>query len=133
MRTTGILHPGLSRLIVEAGHTDMIVVTDAGLPIPPECERIDLALRPGQPAFLDVLDAVLAEFVVEGAIVAQETAQANPEVFAALQERLEKLGVEIELVPHDSFKARARSARGFVRTGEFTPFANVILQAGVPY
>ncbi|MBN9177517.1 MAG: D-ribose pyranase [Microbacterium sp.] len=134
MRTgSGILHPALTRVIAEAGHTDLVVVTDAGLPIPPGSERIELALRPGLPGFVDVLDAILAEMSVEGATVAEETAAENPELFEALRERLASIGVEPVLVPHLEFKQLSRGARAFVRTGEFTPFANVILHAGVPY
>ena len=106
-KTSTTINPALSRVISETGHTDLIVVTDAGLPIPPGSERIDLAYRPGAPAFLDVLDTVLAELVVEGATVSA--------------------------VPHVEFKQRTRAARAFVRSGEFTPYANVILHAGVAY
>ena len=63
-RTSTTINPQLSRIISETGHTDLVVVTDAGLPIPPASERVDLAYRPGAPAFLDVLDTVLAELVV---------------------------------------------------------------------
>lgn len=132
-RTPTIINPALSRVISETGHTDLIVVTDAGLPIPPGSERIDLAYRPGAPAFLDVLDTVLAELSVEGATVSQEVAECSPHVLAALHERLGVLGVEIELVPHLGFKRLSRDARAFVRSGEFTPYANVILHAGVVY
>lgn len=130
-KTTTTINPALSRVISETGHTDLIVVTDAGLPIPPGSERIDLAYRPGAPAFLDVLDTVLAELVVEGATVSAEVAEISPQVLEALRERLP--GIEIELVPHEEFKRRTHSARAFVRSGEFTPYANVILHAGVAY
>jgi D-ribose pyranase len=132
-RTATTINPQLSRVISETGHTDGIVVTDAGLPIPPGSERIDLAYRPGAPAFLDVLDTVLAEMVIEGATVSSEIAESSPEMLAALRERLEPLGVEIVFVPHVEFKELTRSARAFVRSGEFTPYANVILTAGVAY
>ena len=134
MRSTATtINPQLSRIISETGHTDLIVVTDAGLPIPLGCERVDLAYRPGAPAFLDVLDTVLAELVIEGATVSAEVADANPEVLAALHQRLDALGVRIELVPHVEFKKLSRGARAFVRSGEYTPYANVILHAGVAY
>jgi D-ribose pyranase len=132
MRSTNTtINPQLSRVISETGHTDLIVVTDAGLPIPPGSERIDLAYRPGSPAFLDVLDTVLAELVVEGATVSTEIEEHSPELLAALRERLAPLS--IELVPHDEFKVRTRAARAFVRSGEYTAYANVILRAGVAY
>lgn len=130
-KTDTTINPALSRVISETGHTDLLVVTDAGLPIPQGSERIDLAYRPGAPAFLDVLDTVLAELVVEGAVVSAEVAEVSPDILAALRERLP--GIDIELVPHTAFKQRTRSARAFVRSGEFTPYANVILQAGVAY
>ena len=130
-KTSTTINPALSRVISETGHTDRIVVTDAGLPIPPGSERIDLAYRPGDPAFFDVLDTVLAEMVVEGATVSAEVAEQSPEVLTGLRERLP--GIEIELVPHVEFKKQTQTARAFVRSGEFTPYANVILHAGVAY
>ncbi len=134
MRSTNTtLNPQLSRVISETGHTDLIVVTDAGLPIPAGAERIDLAYRPGAPAFLDVLDTVLAELVVEGATVAAEVVEKSPEMYAELQRRCAELGIEITLIPHVEFKAMTRHARAFVRSGELTSYANIILQAGVTY
>ncbi len=130
-RTT--INPALSRVISETGHTDLIVVTDAGLPIPPTSERIDLAYRPGAPTFLDVLDTVLAELVVEGVTVSAEVAEQSPQLLAALRQRFNGAGFEIELVPHEEFKRRTHKARAFVRSGEYTPYANVILRAGVAY
>jgi D-ribose pyranase len=130
-KTSTTINPALSRIISETGHTDQIVVTDAGLPIPPGSERVDLAYRPGAPAFLDVLDTVLAELVVEGATVSSEVADVSPHILQALRDRLP--GIEMELVPHTEFKQRTRSARAFVRSGEYTPYANVILHAGVAY
>lgn len=134
MRSTSTtINPALSRVISETGHTDLIVVTDAGLPIPPGSERIDLAYRPGAPAFFDVLDTVLAELVVEGATVSAEVAEHSPEVLAGLRQRFAGKGFEIEMIPHVEFKKRTHGARAFVRSGEFTPYANVILHAGVAY
>lgn len=130
-KTHTTINPALSRVISETGHTDLIVVTDAGLPIPPGAERIDLAYRPGAPEFFDVLDTVLAEMVVEGATVSAEVAETSPHVLEKLRDRLP--GIEIELVPHVEFKSRTQRARAFVRSGEFTPYANVILHAGVAY
>lgn len=132
-KTSTTINPALSRVISETGHTDLVVVTDAGLPIPPTSERIDLAYRPGAPAFFDVLDTVLAEMVVEGATVSAEVAEKSPEVLAALRERFAGMGFEIELIPHMEFKKLSQGARAFVRSGEFTPYANVILHAGVAY
>ena len=131
MKKTGLLNSDVSMAIAQMGHLDTLVVADAGLPTPVGAWRIDLALRPGVPAFLDVVDAILSELHIERAIVAAELAQVSPQLWDALQGRLG--GVVIEQVPHDEFKRRSASARAIVRSGEFTPYANVILVSGVVF
>ena len=134
MRSNGAtLNAQLSRVISETGHTDWIVVTDAGLPTPRGVERIDLAYRPGAPAFLDVLDTVLSELVVEGATVSQEVAEASPKMCAELLRRFDELGVPVDFVTHEEFKRQTEHAKAAVRSGEFTAYANVLLRAGVAY
>ena len=134
MRNNGAtLNAQLSRVISEMGHTEQIVVTDAGLPIPAGVERVDLALRAGTPGFLDVLDTVLAELAIEGAVASEEIAQASPDMLAALEDRLISRGVILQLIPHEEFKKRTVGSRAAVRSGEFTSYANVILIAGVAY
>ncbi len=138
MKRGTLLHPQLSRAIASLGHGDLLVIADAGLPIPAGPERIDLAFAPGKPAFLEVLDAVLAELEVERATVAAELGTAAPPAFAdQVRGRLLALPkvarTSIEVVPHDELKRRSAAARAVVRTGEFTPYANVILSAGVVF
>jgi D-ribose pyranase len=134
VRTTeGIIHPQLSRVMTEFGHTDGLVIADAGLPIPAAVERVDLAFTPGTPAFLDVLDAILNEFVVERAIGSAEMHAESPEMLAALRERLATAGVELELVSHADFKSATHEARAVVRTGEYTPYSNVLLYSAAPF
>lgn len=132
-KNSGTLNSQLSRVFSELGHTDKVVVTDAGLPIPKHVERVDLALAEGVTSFLQVLDQTLAEIAVEGAVAPAEIAQHSPQMHAALRERLDRLGVELSLVPHVEFKRLVGEARAAVRSGEFTPYANVILTCGVVY
>lgn len=131
MKKYGILHPELSRILASLGHMDAIVVADAGLPIPDGPARIDLAFAPGLPTFVSVLHAVVDEIVVEGAMVASEMAEVSPE----LREEVVGIlaGVPLEAVPHAEFKTLTERARAVVRTGEFTPYANVLLRAGVAF
>jgi D-ribose pyranase len=131
MKRTALLNQPLSTVIAGLGHLDMLCLADAGLPIPPETQRIDLAVSAGLPAFQDVLKVTLSEMKVERAIVAAEIVDCNPRVYASLRELLGD--VPIDLVPHTEFKTRTRSARAVVRTGEFSPYANVILVAGVVF
>lgn len=129
----GTLNAQLSRVVSELGHTDQVVVTDAGLPIPPGVERVDLALRQGVPTFLEVLDQVLLEVEVEAAVAPAEIAEHSPTALEELRQRLAALDVELRLVPHAEFKKLTTSARAAVRSGEFTPYANVLLTCGVVY
>ena len=131
MKKTGLLNQPLSEVIAGLGHTDTLVIADAGLPIPAETRRIDLALVEGIPSFLDTLSAVLREMQVERVIVAEEMLDVSPGTYAAIVELLG--GVPVETVTHLVFKEQTRSARAVVRTGEFTPYANVILVAGVVF
>lgn len=132
MKKEGILHPQLNKLIAETGHTDRIVVTDAGLPIPEEVNtRIDFALKKGSIAFLELLDTVLEELSVEKVIMAEELIKVSPKMHEKILESFAH--VEIEYVPHIEFKEQTKKTRGLVRSGEFTPYANVILVGGVVY
>jgi D-ribose pyranase len=131
MKKTGILNKDISEVVASLGHQDTLVIADAGLPIPAEIRRIDLALTEGIPGFLDTLRVVLTEMQVERAIVADEIIEASPDVYQALKELLGE--VPIETVTHLIFKEQTRSARVVIRTGEFTPYANVILVSGVVF
>ena len=128
MKKTGIINQPISAVIATLGHTDTLVIADAGLPIPLETERIDLALKPGVPAFLETLEVVLSEMQVERAVIAEEMQQASPKTYQALMQMLGDLPVDT--VPHTEFKDQTRSAHAVIRTGEFTPYCNIILVSG---
>jgi D-ribose pyranase len=131
MKKVGTLNQPLSEVIAGLGHLDTLVVGDAGLPIPVKTQRIDLALTQGVPTFLETLRVILEEVQVERAIIAEEMNHVSP----ALYEQVKKLLSEIPLdtIPHTEFKSQTSSARAVVRTGEFTPYANIILVSGVVF
>ncbi len=119
-------------MIATMGHTDRLVVCDSGLPIPPGAEVVQLALTKNIPRFIDTVQALLQEMQVEGAIVATEMADRSTELLKELQRLLP--GVKIQFVPHEEFKKlTCNGTKGFVRTGECTPYANVILISGVTF
>ncbi len=130
MKASGILHGRISELVAKLGHGDEIVISDYGLPVPPGVEQIDLAVRAGVPGFLDVLETVLSELVVEQWIVATELQSTNPEYLAKVKGLFQ---TEPEVLTHEDFKKRTQNAKAVIRTGEWTPYANVILRAGVPF
>ena len=131
MKKSKLLNQDLSSVIAGMGHKDELVIADAGLPIPGSTQRIDLALTQSIPAFLDTLRAVLSELQIEKAIVAEEMPAESPQVYKAVVALLES--VQVDMIPHEEFKRRSQSAVAIVRTGEFTPFANIILVAGVVF
>lgn len=133
MKKNGVLNASLARIIASMGHTDKLVICDSGLPIPREMEVIDLALTDNIPRFIDTLKVVLSELQVEHAIVAEEMETISNGVYQQVRDLLGD--VTIEQVPHEEFK---RTTRGddnttFVRTGEMTPYANIILISGVTF
>lgn len=131
MKKTTLLHSDLSYVIATLGHMDTLVIADAGLPIPAGTERIDLALTKGVPGATQTLKVVLEELKVEKILLAEEVKERNPEFLADVQELLPN--VRVEFVRHTELKIRTAKARAVVRTGEFSPSANVILVSGVEF
>ena len=132
MRRSGLLHAELNRLIAAMGHTDTLVIADVGLPVPHGVPCIDLAVLPGTPSFATVFDAVYAELAVERVTVAREIHERNP-ALVALSRRLAGDGLTVDEVSHDDLKRLTARAVAVVRTGETSPYANVILHAGVTF
>lgn len=134
MKKTPLLNVALSRLIASLGHGDMVVIGDAGLPVPPGVELIDLALTHGIPDFVSTLNVVLSEMQVESHVLAEEILQKQPSALKAV-DTLNAEGAlgRRELLSHDQFKILSRQARAIVRTGECQPYCNIVLVAGVTF
>jgi len=129
VKNNGILNPQLNRVISEMGHCDMLVIADAGLPIPKGVERIDLALKCGTPSFTEVLRAVLSELEVEEAYVAKEIKEKNPQTLNLIS----SLIGELKFITHEELKELSKQDRAIIRTGECSPYANIILISGVTF
>ena len=135
MKRGRLLNSELSYAISRIGHTASIVLCDAGLPIPSEVQRIDLAIENGYPSFIRTLDALLSEMQVEEIIVASEIHEKNPTIYRAMMEIFKNHRMEpvVTEVSHEQFKQLTRESEAIVRTGECTPYANVILKSGVVF
>ena len=139
MKKARLLNGPISRVVALMGHTDSLCIGDAGLPIPSEAERIDLAVQRGLPTFLDVLAAITSEMSVEAVFIADQTRILQPdfhdEILRALRNLEKEQGNHIEIAygDHEELKQKTRACRAVVRTGECTPFANIILYAGVTF
>ncbi len=133
MKKTGVLNPQLARIIASMGHTDRLVICDSGLPIPRTAEVVNLALTKNVPRFLETVRVVMEEMKVDKAVVAKELVHQGDGTYDQLLRLLP--GVQMRQVPHEEFKKLTTSGGtiAFVRTGEATPYANVILESGVTF
>jgi len=130
MKRAGILNSEISRVLSYMGHTDCICVGDCGLPIPDEVERIDLALAFGVPTFMQTLEVVVGDMKVEKIVLAEEIKSQNPTVLAEIEKLFAGQNIEVEFVSHTELKERTYDCKAVIRTGETTPYANIILQSG---
>lgn len=124
-----LLNADILEVISKMGHTDEIVIADAGLPIPDGVKRIDLALTAGHPSFMDVLKALLDGFECESYTLATEIKDNNPVIESHIHGLLEDK--EVTYISHEAFKTKTAHAKAVIRTGECSPYANVILKSGV--
>lgn len=132
MKKTPLLNIALSRAIASMGHGDILIIGDAGLPVPHGVELIDLAVTPGLPDFASVLRCVLNELQVERHVLAEEIQTVEPPALAEIERLTDTLG-EREYMPHEAFKMLSRKARAMVRTGECQPYSNIALVSGVTF
>ncbi len=147
MKTHGVLHNDLARLVARMGHGDMLVITDRGFPFPRHDQTvcIDVSVGRDLPRVVDVLKVVLEELEIEKVIIADETKTVSPKTYKEFKEVVAKKknkGNEIveENIPHPQFKdmvlngaLQGKELKGFVKCGEFTPYANIILVSGVDF
>ncbi|OJG74568.1 ribose pyranase [Enterococcus quebecensis] len=108
-------------------HTDRIIIGDCGLPVPDNVKQIDISLKQGTPSFYSVLETILEEVAIEKVILAEEIKENNSE----LHGKMTGLFSTIDYVSHEEFKTLSQEVKAIIRTGEDTPYANIILQSAV--
>lgn len=139
MKKSMLLNSEISYVIATMRHTDLLVIGDAGLPAPDQVTEIDLAVTKGVPDFLTVLRAVLSELRVEKVVFASEIEKASPQIheeaIAIIRqiEQEEQITVAVDYVSHEEFKRQTAGSKAVVRTGECSPYANIILSSGVVF
>ena len=125
MKKKGILNRQLAGLVAGLGHTDCVMICDAGFPIPKGIEYVDLAMCEGIPSFVDCLNLLLSEAVFDEITIAQEMLEHNPETFGYI------LGMfkahQRNVIPQTEFLPMAENAKFIIRTGEFKPYSNIYL------
>ena len=131
MTKSGILNPELIKAVASCGHTDYVVIGDSGLPIPEGPKVIDLSLVRGIPKFTDVLKAVENELVVESYMLAKETDEVSPDLGKEIKEIMGDK--PCKAITHEELKKLSANAKYVIRSGEVTPYANIVLVCGVNF
>lgn len=131
MYKTGTLNSEISKVLSDLGHTDTIVIADCGLPVPKGVQKIDLAVRQGLPSFIDVVDEIARHMVIEHVTLAEEIKDSNSAVLKEVDSIVK--GIPNDFVTHEQFKTLTENSKVIIRTGEATPYANIILRSGVNF
>lgn len=129
MKKTGILNSEIASVLSYMGHTDTIAIGDCGLPISEETKRIDLAVTFGKPSFMEVLKAVASDMKIEKITLAEEIKEKNPSLLKEINDFFADSKIEITYLSHEQLKADTKKCKAVIRTGEATPYANIILQS----
>lgn len=131
MKKSGMLNSEITKVLTDLGHTDQICIADAGLPVPNGVKKIDLALERGLPSFIDVLRLLLDDMWIEKVYLAKEIKLDNPEIY---QQILKMISADMIMwTDHAHFKDMTKQSKAVIRTGEMTPYANIILQSNVHF
>ena len=131
MKKSYLLNSEISYEIAKMGHTDSLALGDCGLPVPEGIKKIDLAVSKNLPGFIDTLKAVLSELEVQEVILAEEIEEVSPEIFKKIKELIGN--TKISFVTHENLKKELINCKAVIRTGEQTPYANIILKSGVVF
>ncbi|ABX31643.1 RbsD or FucU transport [Petrotoga mobilis SJ95] len=129
MKKQGIFNSQISYFVASMGHKDMLSIVDMGYPIPKDATFVDLVFDKGIPNFIDTIKMVLYELEVEKVIIAGEMEVNNLKNYQKVIDIFSN--IEIEKKSHEEFKDIAKNSKFFIRTGECTPFSNIILVSGV--
>ncbi|MEJ1319083.1 D-ribose pyranase [Latilactobacillus sakei] len=131
MRKTKVINTQISSVISDMGHFDTLSIGDLGMPVPIGTKKIDVAIENGVPSFIQVLTNILSELEVQKVYLANEIKTANPEQLEAIKALIGE--TPIEFINHSQMKQDLNKAKAFVRTGEMTPYSNIILESGVVF
>jgi D-ribose pyranase len=131
MKKGEILNRAFNSAIAEMGHGDILLLCDAGFPIPRNGVTIvDLAITQDLPSVLTVVDLLTSDFIYERVIVAEENKLYNPVFYQSLKGRLDRC--DIETVPHTDIIGKWRdSAKVFIRSGGLEPWGNIVFVSGI--
>ncbi|ARD48897.1 D-ribose pyranase [Sporosarcina sp. P37] len=127
MKKHGMINREIAAVLAKMGHTDQLTIADCGLPIPEGVPCIDLSYTLGKPGFTEILFEILEDFQAEKVYIAGEMKLENPHVYSEINQ----LECPVAELTHEQLKEQSRQSKVIIRTGEATPYANIIVQSGV--
>ncbi len=128
MRTNRILHPELAKELALCGHLDIVLVTDAGFPIPKDAKRIDLGYYAGEADVLQILRMLRKEMFVEEVSFATEVKTHHPALYKEVQEIYTGSGAVFKGTTHENLIENiAPKAKVVIRSGSLNAWANFAL------
>ena len=130
MKRGNILNADLNYAIGSMGHGDIMIVCDAGFPIPSSAWRVDLAITQDLPDLETVLTLIADDFVAEKVEYAEDLRTNNPKMLA----KVKKIFPDSDhnFIAHATILTEmASKAKVIVRTGAFDPWGNIVLYSGV--
>ncbi len=130
MQPGKILHPQIAEALASLGHGDIVLVTDAGAPIPSSAHRIDLALCAGSIDLFKILSVLREGIFIENVIFAEEVPESNPALLTRVTNIFTGSGADFTLIPHASLVSDIYTkARVIIRSGSLMPWGNFGLVA----
>lgn len=126
MLKSGIINPALAALLCKFRHTNWLAVADRNFPSWPELETVDISLDDNIPTVCQVLESLNKYYVIGAVRMAREFREHGGNV-AQFQAFLPNAQIQFE--PHIELKKRVPHCIGLIRTGDTTPYANILLQS----
>jgi D-ribose pyranose/furanose isomerase RbsD len=133
MKKFGILNRKLNDAIASLGHSDIVLITYAGFPLPYDAQpgtiSVDLAIAQDLPDIPTVLKLVNDEVIYEECYVATNQRDYNPRLYETVCGIVKRCPVS--LIEHEKIMELGRRAKVIIRTGSFSPWGNLALVSGI--
>lgn len=130
MQPNKILNAKLAGSLATLGHSDVVLVTDAGFPIPKDANIVDLGLTAGTVDVLEILRTLRQHMFVEEVRFAPEVKTEYPKLYKQVQEIYTGSGASFIPAPHEELiDTWAPKAKLVIRSGSLTAWANFALVA----
>jgi D-ribose pyranase len=130
LKNSKILNTELNHMLASMGHTDILFITDAGCPIPKDAWVVDLSITRNVPELVPVLELIASEFLAEKVIYADYVPEHNKPYHEDLKRIFNDCGHET-VSQEELLNEVTKKAKGFIRTGGYTPWGNIALVTGV--